>query len=93
VTLGVQLRTVGGGKYNNLFTQGVQINNNKVPGVNYVNLSAALRPIKGIEIFGVINNLFDRDPPLEPQNFGFPFIPSWHDPIGRAFRFGVRYRM
>ncbi len=93
VTTGVQLRTIGGGRYNNLFTEGLQINDNSVPRVAYVNLSAAIRPIAGIEVFGVINNLFDRDPPLAPANFGFPFIPSWHDPIGRAFRFGVRYKM
>ena len=93
LTLGVQLRTVGKGRYNNLFVEGVNINDNSIPGVRYLNLSAAIRPIKGVEVFGVVNNLFDRDPPLEPQSFGFPFVPVWHDPIGRAFKIGVRYKM
>lgn len=92
-SIGLQVRTVGAGKYNNLYVEGVNISNNHVPGVTYLNLSASLRPIKGVEIFGVVNNLLDKDPPLEPQSFGFPFIPVWHDPIGRAFKIGVRYKM
>jgi len=92
-SLGLLIRTVGGGKYNNTFVEGVNIDNNRVPAVTYLNLTASVRPIKGIEIFGAINNLTDRDPPLEPQSFGFPFIPIWHDPIGRAYRVGVRYKM
>jgi len=46
-----------------------------------------------VEIFGVVNNLLDRDPPITPQNFGFPYINTFFDPIGRSFRIGVRYKM
>jgi len=92
-SLGLLIRTVGSGKYNNTFVEGVNIDNNHVPGRTYLNLTGSIRPIKGVEIFGVINNLTDKDPPLEPQSFGFPFIPIWHDPIGRAYRVGVRYKL
>jgi outer membrane receptor protein involved in Fe transport len=92
-TLGLQMRTVGKGKYSNTFVEGVNINDNTIEGRTYFNLSASVRPLKGLEIFGVINNLTDLDPVLAPQSFGFPFVPAWHDPIGRAFRIGVRYKM
>ena len=92
-SLGLQMRTVGKGLYNNTFVEGVNINDNTIEGRTYFNLSASVRPVKNIEIFGVVNNLMDRDPVLAPQSFGFPFVPVWHDPIGRAFRFGVRYKM
>jgi outer membrane receptor protein involved in Fe transport len=92
-SLGLQMRTVGKGTYNNTFVEGATINDNTIEGRTYFNLSASVRPIKGVEIFGVVNNLTDRDPVLAPQNFGFPFVPVWHDPIGRAYRIGVRYKL
>jgi outer membrane receptor protein involved in Fe transport len=92
-SLGLQMRTVGKGKYNNTFVEGVTINDNTIEARTYFNLTASVRPIKGVEVFGVINNLTDRDPVLAPQNFGFPFVPVWHDPIGRAYRMGVRYKL
>jgi len=93
LTLALQMRTVEHGKYNNLYTEGVQINDNRVPGRTYFNLSATVRPTEHFELFGVVNNLTDVDPPLTPQNFGFPYVNTFFDPIGRSFRIGVRYRM
>jgi len=93
LTLALQMRTIEHGKYNILYTEGVQINNNRVPGRTYFNLSATVRPMDRVEIFGVINNLTDRDPPITPQNFGFPYINTFFDPIGRSYRIGLRYKM
>ena len=93
LTLQLQMRTIGKGKYNNLFTEGNQINNNTVAGRTYFNMSANLRATEKFEFFGVINNLTDRDPPLVPQNFGYPTVPQFFDMIGRSYRVGVRVRM
>jgi len=93
LTLQLQMRTVSKGKYNALFTEGVQINDNTVSGRTYFNLSANVRVTDRFEFFGVANNLLDRDPPLVPQNFGYPTVPQYFDVIGRSYRVGVRVRL
>lgn len=68
------------------------INSNRFPAANYFNLSAryTLHEKGGqrVQIFGVINNLFDKEPPLGATQLltnGNPY-----DVIGRTFRFGIR---
>lgn len=92
LTLQLQMRTISKAKYNNLFVEGVQINDNDVPARQYFNLSATIRATDRFEFFGVVNNLTDRDPPLIPQNFGYPTVPQFYDMIGRSYRFGARVR-
>lgn len=93
VTAQLQMRTVGAGKYNNLFTTGNQISDNEVPGRTYFNASVNVRAGDRFEFFGVVNNLTDRDPPLVPQNFGYPTVPQFFDTIGRTYRAGVRIKL
>ena len=92
LTLQLQMRTIGSGNYNNLFAEGVQINDNSVEGRTYFNLSTTIRATERFELFGVVNNLTDRDPPLVPQNFGYPTVPQFFDMIGRSYRFGARVK-
>jgi outer membrane receptor protein involved in Fe transport len=70
------------------------IDDNSVPGVTYVNLNAqyVIRQQAGhrVELFGVINNLFDKEPPNKlPSSFG-PTNNVLYDVIGRYYRAGVR---
>jgi len=71
------------------------ISNNRVPSRFYVNLSGSLHVgpdrTKGFELFGAINNLFDRDPPAAPET-QFYTNPVYFDTIGRYFRAGARLR-
>lgn len=92
LTLQLQMRTIGSSNYNNLFTEGNQINDNSVEGRTYFNLSTTIRATDQFELFGVVNNLTDRDPPLIPQNFGYPTVPQFFDMIGRTYRFGARVK-
>lgn len=48
---------------------------------------------RSLEAFGVINNVFDADPPVAPYNFifGSPALASVHDIIGRRFTMGLRF--
>lgn len=92
LTLQLQMRTISPSKYNNLFVEGVQINDNSVDGRSYFNLSTTIRANDRFEFFGVVNNLTDRDPPLVPQNFGYPTAPAFFDMIGRSYRFGARVK-
>ncbi|MEO6186567.1 MAG: TonB-dependent receptor, partial [Steroidobacteraceae bacterium] len=69
------------------------INTNHVDGRTYFNLGSRLKLAdKGaykFEVFGGIQNLFDKDPPVAPSNQGSTNLLLF-DGIGRAFRLGVR---
>ncbi|HWW64548.1 MAG TPA: TonB-dependent receptor [Sphingomonadaceae bacterium] len=74
------------------------INNNHVKSAIYFNLSASYRiPYGGddghtFELFGLINNIFDKKPPVAPGGNGFPTNPVFFDTIGASFKVGVRVR-
>jgi len=67
---------------------------NRVKGAFYTNLGLSVLIDGGgdrnVEVYGAINNLFDKDPPLSPG--GIPTNPSFFDTIGRYFQAGVRVR-
>ncbi|RYZ65735.1 MAG: TonB-dependent receptor, partial [Proteobacteria bacterium] len=69
------------------------VNTNHVAGIVYVNLGARYKmnfsDRYDVELFGGVQNLFDRDPPVAPSNQGSSNLILF-DPIGRAFRVGVR---
>ena len=74
---------------------GKTINDNTVPGRVYFNLAAQYNILRGendrnLQVFGSINNLFDRDPPLAPGANGMN--PVYFDQLGRYFRAGFRFR-
>jgi iron complex outermembrane recepter protein len=70
------------------------VSDNLVGAVTYVNLNAQLRlwqrGEQRVELFGVVNNLFDHDPPNNlPSSFG-PTNNVLYDVVGRSYRLGVR---
>jgi len=75
---------------------------NTVPSVIYVNLSASYKwdvPGGRIELFGNVQNLFDRDPPIVPAVFdaslaqtSSQYNAGLFDLLGRRFTVGVRFR-
>jgi iron complex outermembrane receptor protein len=97
-------RYIGDGVLDRLLTEssvaipGVStIDNNHVGSVFYTDLSMTYQPssMKGLRVFGTINNLFDRPPPLTPTAIGrtgpAEVSPAIHDQIGRRFTLGVSY--
>jgi iron complex outermembrane recepter protein len=68
-------------------------NTNHVASAVYVNLGARYKlPSQGarnIELFAGVQNLLDRDPPVAPSNQGATNMILF-DPLGRAYRVGVR---
>ncbi|MEO6338741.1 MAG: TonB-dependent receptor [Caulobacteraceae bacterium] len=87
-----QWRHIDGGLYNVTFVEGVNINDNTIDGADYINLSGSYDLTEKLQLFGVVNNLFNKQPPFAPQNFGYPTINTWFDLIGRTYKMGVRYR-
>jgi iron complex outermembrane recepter protein len=69
-----------------------------VPAVWYTDLAVRVTIPHGkghVELFGAVNNLFDKDPPLIPGTIPGVNLPTniaIYDFIGRAFTAGVRFK-
>ena len=100
-----QLRYISKGVYNSTLigpgqpgyapTLPNSISDNDVPTVAYVNLNASYDLIdqggRKLQLFGVVNNLFDKDPPNDlPSSYGVT-NPVLYDVVGRSYRVGLRF--
>ncbi|QJU58221.1 TonB-dependent receptor [Sphingomonas sp. AP4-R1] len=90
-------RGVGHGTYDNSFTPAT-IAENSFAGATYFDLSGTIKVSDSkLELFGVIQNLLGKDPPISPR----PNTPGatvgvaqqYFDTIGRQFRIGARVRL
>lgn len=68
------------------------VNTNRVKGAFYLDLSAAVRVNDQFEFFGVVNNVFDKDPPFAASAQGGT-NQVFFDPIGRYFKVGARVKL
>jgi outer membrane receptor protein involved in Fe transport len=98
-------RFISSGVLNKRYNQpGVRpdVLDNTVPSVIYVNLSASYSWDLGggrLELFGNVQNLLDRDPPIVPAVFdaslgqtGSQYNAGLFDLLGRRFTIGVRFK-
>jgi iron complex outermembrane receptor protein len=69
------------------------ISNNHVKSATYVNLSASFDVTPNIQLFGSMNNLFDKDPVIAPGGNGYPTNPVYFDTYGRTWRAGLRVKL
>lgn len=105
VTAGVEVHYISSGIYNVALIGPGQagydpslpnsVSNNHVPAKTYVNLNLAVDVLgserRKLQVFGVIDNLFDVDPPNQmPSSFAVT-NPALYDVIGRTYKFGVRF--
>lgn len=85
---------IGKAKLSALYS-GMEVSDNSIPSRNYVNLSASYELFDGrVQVFGLVNNLFDRDPPIVVSNsvFSLETNAATYDTIGRRFMIGLRLR-
>jgi outer membrane receptor protein involved in Fe transport len=68
------------------------ISDNSVDDAIYINLAASFDVTEEIQLFGSLNNVFDKDPVIAPGGNGFPTNPVYFDTYGRTFRVGARVR-
>lgn len=87
-----QLRYVGKGNFDNTYVEGVDINDNTVGSVTYLNLSGSYNFGDQLQLFAVVNNALDRDPAIVPNSFGLPTTAVYFDTVGRSYRLGFRYQ-
>jgi len=93
-------RHVSGGVLNRAWGPG-DIDDNSTAGRTYFDLSASYTFERTwgteMQIFGIIQNLFDKDPAVAVATSGNAFSSigtnaSFFDTVGRQFRIGVRFR-
>lgn len=74
------------------------IGSNRIGAVWYTDLNITYRlggALKGIEIFGAANNLFDRDPPTGTVTYGVggaPTLVQFYDVVGLYMTGGIRFK-
>jgi outer membrane receptor protein involved in Fe transport len=103
--LSLSERFISSGIYNKRYNQpGARpdVEDNTVPSVIYVNLSASYDwDIAGgtLQLFGNVQNLLDKDPPITPTVFdsflsqtGNQVNAGLFDLLGRRFTLGVKFR-
>jgi iron complex outermembrane receptor protein len=66
------------------------ISDNSVNDALYFNLAASYDITEEVQVFGALNNMLDKDPPIAPGGNGFPTNPVYFDTFGRTFRIGAR---
>ena len=104
--LGLQARYVGAGVFSTVLHQGAgaanTINDNHVPAFVYLSASASYRfhssGSHSAELFGIVNNLTDTDPPMVPSGAAGGINESstdgqFYDVVGRFFRAGIRFTL
>jgi len=104
LAISVQQRGLSSGKYSNIYVEGGAGTNgidvNHVGGREYTDLTVKYAFETGggrYEVFGTVNNLFDRDPPYSPSRVGPPTNilgtnPTLYDVMGRFYTVGLRLR-
>ncbi|MEO0032782.1 MAG: hypothetical protein RIS94_2540 [Pseudomonadota bacterium] len=68
------------------------VSSNRVSARFYLDLGATVKVGDRFEFFGVVNNVFDKNPPLAASAQGGT-NQVYFDPIGRYFKVGARVRM
>lgn len=101
LTAGVHERFISGGIFDVLLlgpedagyaiTKTNTVNTNRVDGAFYTDLNLGYEVNDNVEVFGVINNLFDKTPPRAASAQGAT-NQVFFDPIGRYFKAGARVR-
>jgi outer membrane receptor protein involved in Fe transport len=103
--VGLQVRYIGAGVFGTILHEGTganSVNDNHVPAFVYLNPSASYRfglpRGRSVELFGSINNLLDKDPPMIPSGAAGGINESstngqFYDVVGRFFRFGARFTL
>ena len=75
-------------------TRALSVNDNSVDDAYYLSWSGSYdfraRQESQIQLFWVINNLLDKDPPIAPGGNAYPTNPVFFDTLGQRYRAGVR---
>jgi iron complex outermembrane receptor protein len=90
----VQARYIGTARVNKAWTTGVQIDNNAVPAVAYMDLRGSYKWNDNVQFYAAADNVWDTPPPNtigtnHSQNVSVNV--STYDTLGRMYHAGVRF--
>lgn len=92
-------RFIAGGKYDNTLVEGIGINDNTIPSRFYLDGTIEYTLLDSgrnkLQLFGVVNNILDKDPPIAPINFQNSVATNnaLYDVVGRSFVIGLRWKL
>ncbi len=92
VGLSLTGRFISAGTLDNDWVEGVDIDNNHVPSVLYVDLGGSYALSEQAEVYFRVDNLFDKQPPVVANEL-LGTNPTLYDTIGRIVRVGVRFAL
>jgi iron complex outermembrane recepter protein len=74
------------------------ISNNSLPGAIYFDTTFSYKLPSGVEVYGAVDNLVNKAPPMVPYgpsigSAPLSINPVIYDTLGRVFRMGVRFKM
>jgi iron complex outermembrane receptor protein len=92
----VQTRFLSSAKNINGWVDGVNVDNNEIPAVAYLDLRLSYRWNDRVQLYGAVDNTFDTPPPIIPNNggdngAGGNYNTAIYDGLGRQFRVGLRF--
>ncbi|MFV3126529.1 TonB-dependent receptor plug domain-containing protein [Niveispirillum sp. KHB5.9] len=92
--LGAVVRYIDGGKLNVAYVEGVDIADNSIPSRTYVDINGKISVTDAVDIYGAIDNLFNKAPPMTPGAVTAPSYASsvFYDRIGRTYAVGARFK-
>jgi iron complex outermembrane recepter protein len=93
----VQARMIGAAHLVTQWINTPEVDNNNIPFYTYIDLRLSYKFDNGIQLYGAIDNFFDRVQPVvpfSPFSFGTLYEPPYRDDIydgfGRVWRVGLR---
>ena len=92
----IQGRFIGSAKLNNAWGA-INVDDNSVSSVVYLDVRGAYRWSENIQLYGAIDNLFNTPPPvvagttLSTTPYDVSVRDDIYDAIGRQFRIGIRF--
>lgn len=91
----IQERFINAALMDATMVQGIYTDDNHIPAVFYTDMTISHVVFGGEgELYLTINNLFNRDPPIDigpPSSFSVPNAVDTYDRIGRMFNAGLRF--
>jgi iron complex outermembrane receptor protein len=92
----VQTRYIGTARINNAWTSGVQIDNNSVPAVAYMDLRGTYKWNDNVQFYAAADNVWDTPPPTTvgtnaSTNGASTVQSATYDTLGRMYHAGVRF--
>jgi iron complex outermembrane receptor protein len=90
----VQTRYIGTARINNAWTSGVQIDNNAIPAVAYMDLRGSYKWNDNVQFYAGADNVWDTPPPVTTgtaPGTNVAVAVSTYDTLGRMYHAGVRF--